>query len=359
MKSVKSLRRVAASLLAAAAVASSFNASAEPSAPSTGYVPFIPIVIPPLFLSELIKPLQASCALPASGNIPWFVSRDIRVTGYDGWSVNSARMRYSANTSGTYQFRLVLRETDRNGNLITKSEMKSINLTAGTPLSVVTFFGNAYVGKAENLSISHEEVSGPGALYMSGAASNCPDTTTSDVDGTAGTASDVAYELRGDSNAATTEVVEYYIIPLNKYFITGRADEKAILDSMPASFSRTAKKFRIASKQTYGNVSEVYRFYAPAPGANTHAFVDQEQHDLIVSIPNTGLVDEGADFGTIKPDAYGACPTWAPVKVYRSFRNSPIISERNHRYTDTLTDYNAMTAAGWTPEGPVFCATWN
>jgi hypothetical protein len=359
MKSVKSFRCVAASLLAAAAISSSFNASAEATPPATGYVPFIPIVIPPLFLSELIKPLQASCAPPASGNTPWFVTRDIRVTGYDGWSVNSARIRYSANTSGTYQFRLVLRETNRNGNLITKSELKSINLTAGTPLSVATFFGNAYVGRAFNLSISHEDVSGPGVLYMSGAGSDCSDTTTSDVDGTPDTVSDIAYELRGDGNHAITDVVEYYVPASNKYFITGRTDEKTLLDSMPGTFQRTTKQFRIASKAAYGNVFDVYRFYAPAPGANSHVFVDKVDRDLINSIPNTGLVDEGADFGTIKPDQFGACPTWAPVKIYRSYRDSPVIGQRNHRYTDNVSDYNTMTANGWTPEGPVFCATYN
>jgi hypothetical protein len=359
MKSVKSFRRVAASLLAAAAVAGTFNVSAEAPVPDTGYVPFIPIIIPPVFLSELIKPLQASCALPASGDVAWFVSRDIRVTNYQGWSANSARIRYSANTSGAYQFRIVLRETDRNGNLITKSALKTINLTAGTPLSVVTFFGNAYVGRASNLSISHEEVSGPGTLYMSGAGSDCANTTTSDTDGTPGTAADIGFELRGDETHAITEVIEYYVPASNKYFITGRADEKALLDSMPGSFQRTTKKFRIASKVVYGNVFDVYRFYAPAPGANSHVFVDKVDRDLINSIPNTGLVDEGADFGTIKPDAFGACPTWAPVKIYRSYRNSPVISQRNHRYTDNVSDYNTMTASGWTPEGPVFCATYN
>jgi hypothetical protein len=362
MKSSHTPRRVAAALLAACIATTSFTstASAEITAPpATGYIPFIIPVIPAIFLSEFVKPVQASCALPASGDVAWFVNRDIRVTDYAGWSVNSARIRYSASVTGTYKFRIVLRETDRNGNLITKSELKSVNLTAGTPLSVLTFFGNAYLGRAFNLSISHEEVTGPGTLYMSGAASNCTKTTTSDTDGTPSTASDIGFELRGDTDHALTEVVEYYIPSSNKYFITGRADEKAMLDSMPGTFQRTTKKFFIAAKAKYGNVSDVYRFYAPLPGANSHVFVDKADRDLINSFPNTGLVDEGPDFGTIKPDQFGACPTWAAVKVYRSFRNSAIVGQRNHRYTDNLSDYNAMTAAGWSPEGPVFCATYN
>jgi hypothetical protein len=193
-------------------------------------------------------------------------------------------------------------------------------------------------------------------MHQSAAA--CADTSTTATNGTVDTVPDIGYELRGDTDHFTNEVIEYYIPALNKYFITGRPAEQALLDSMPASFQRTTKKFTIVAKEKYGNVSDVYRFYAPAPGANTHAFVDKADRDLINSIPNSGLVDEGADFGTIKPDQFGTCPTWAPVKIYRSFRNSPVVNQRNHRYTDNLTDYNAMTAAGWTPEGPVFCATY-
>lgn len=356
MKSVKSFRRVAASLLTACAISGSIG-SASAEAPATSYIPIFP-VFNPVFLAELIKPVQSSCAFSALSSDWWFVTRDIRVTGYQGWSVNSLRVRYSASTTGTYQFRIVVRENDRNGNLITKSELKSVNLTAGTPLSTITFMNNSYVGKAFNLSISHEEVSGPGTLRMHQAAASCGSVSTTEPNGTPGTAPDIGYELRGDTDHAITDVVEYYIPALNKYFITGRPAEQTLLDSMPGNFQRTTKKFRIAAKEKYGNVSDVYRFYAPAPGANTHAFVDKTDRDLINSIPNTGLVDEGADFGTIKPDQFGTCPTWAPVKIYRSFRNSPVVDQRNHRYTDNLSDYNTMTANGWTPEGPVFCATY-
>jgi hypothetical protein len=357
MKSVKSFRCVAASLLAAAAVASSFNVSAESSPPATGFVPIVPIVINPIFFSEFFKPIKASCAFSSGTLDRWYTSRDIRITGYNGWSANSLRVRYSALVSGNYQFRVVIRDTDRNGDIITKSQVKSVNLIAGTPLSVLTFFGNAYIGDTLKLSISHEDVVGPGELYMHAAQAGCSDTGTSEVDGTTGSTPDIGYELRGDSDHAVTTVVEYYVPSSNKYFITGRTDEKALLDSMPGTFQRTTKSFRIASKAQYGNVFDVYRFYAPAPGANSHVFVDKTDRDLINSIPNTGLVDEGPDFGTIKPDQFGSCPSWAPVKVYRSYRNSPVIDQRNHRYTDNVSDYNTMTANGWTPEGPVFCAT--
>jgi Repeat of unknown function (DUF5648) len=358
MKSSNNLRRVAAALLAACVATTSFTSTAsaeEVAAPATGYIPYIPILFP---IFPIIKPMQSSCELSASASpTPWFTTRDIKVTGYMGWSVDSAKIRYEATATGTYTFRLVLRDVDRSGDMITKSEVKTINLTAGVPTNVTTYFGNAYLGKALNFSISHEDKTGPGTLYMAQANVSCPNTTTTAQDGSVdGTVADIGYELRGDSSHSATTVVEYYLPGANKYFITGRDAEKTLLDGMPATFVRTGKTFRVPSKQVYGNVFDVYRFYAPAPGANSHVFVDKADHDLIVSVSGTGLVDEGADYGSIKPDSAGTCPSWAPVKIYRSFHNTAAVGNRNHRYTDNTTDYNAMTSQGWVPEGVVFCA---
>ncbi len=357
MKSSNNLRRVAASLLAACIATTSFTSavSAEEIAPpATGYIPFIPIIFP-IFP---IKPMQSSCEL-RSGNTfsNWFTTRDIKVTSYFGWSVDSAKIRYQATTTGTYTFRLVLRHVDRTGDMITKSEVKTINLTADTPVNATTYFGNAYLGDATSFSISHENVTGPGTLFMVSADAACATTTTTAENGAPdGSTSDIGYELRGDSSHAVTTVVEYYLPGANKYFITGRASEQTTLDGLPTTFVRTGRSFRIPSKQAYGNVFDVYRFYAPAPGPNSHVFVDKADHDLIVSIPNTGLVDEGADYGSIKPDSAGTCPSWAPVRVYRSFHDTASVESRNHRYTRSTSDYNAMTSQGWAPEGVVFCA---
>jgi Repeat of unknown function (DUF5648) len=358
MKSSNTLRRVAAALLAACVATSVFTtASAEEIAPpATGYIPFIPIDFP---IFAVVKPIQSSCALRTTDTFSnWFTTRDIKVTNYYGWSVDNAKIRYSASATGTYKFRLVLRHVDRTGDMITKSEIKTVNLTAGVSANATTYFGNAYLGDATSFSISHEDITGPGILYMASANASCANTSTTASDGTTdATTQDIGYEVRGDSNHAVTEVVEYSVPSVNKYFITGRADEKALLDGLPTIYTRTGRTFRVPSKQTYGNVFDVYRFYSPLPaGANSHVFVDKVDHDWIVSIPNTGLVDEGMDYGSIKPDLAGACPSWAPVKIYRSFHNTPDVGSRNHRYTRSVTDYNSMTSQGWAPEGAVFCA---
>ncbi len=354
MKSAYSVRRVAAALLAACVASTTLVSTASAEAvptPATGYIPLIPIIFP---IYPIIKPVQSTCALrDDSAGTNWFVSRDIRITGYNGWSVDSAAVRYEASVSGNYKFRMVLRHTNRDGDIITKSEVKTIAMTAGVQKNVTTYFGNSYVGNALSLSISHEEVTGPGILYMVNAAGSCTNTTTSDVDGSAGTASDIGFELRGDSSHATNTVVEYFVVSLNKFFVTAYASDQAALDALP-DFQRTGRTFRVPAKSTYGNVTDVYRFFSP--DAVSHVYVDKSGHDIIVANPAFNLNDEGIDFGSVKPDAAGVCPSWAPVKIYRSYNNAPTVNQRNHRYTNNVPDYASMTSIGWLGEGPAFCA---
>jgi hypothetical protein len=301
----------------------------------------------------------ATCDL-STGNdgVDWFVSRDLRVTGYLGWSADAITFRYEANTTGSYKFRIVIREMDRFGDTITRSELKTVALTANIAANITTYFGNVYVGDAVALSISHEEVSGPGVLYFKQSATPaCNKATLTEANGSLpGPTVDIGFVLRGENTYQSAEVIEYNIPASNKYFITSRTDEKAQLDARPTMFVRTGQKFSVPAKKVYGNVFDVYRFYAPAPGAQSHVFVDQQDHTLITSLPNTGLVDEGPDFGSIKPDNAGSCPSWAPKKVYRSYHNTAVVSQRNHRYSTSLATHNAMIAQGWVNEGVVFCA---
>jgi Repeat of unknown function (DUF5648) len=345
-------RLVSGLVCAASAIGIASSATAD-SLP-TGYVPYIPpLIIVPL----LAKPVMASCDLATgAGSGGWLVERDVRITSYQGWSVDNITFRYSANVTGTYKFRIVIRETDRFGDTITRSELKSVALTAGTPANVTTYFGNVYMGKAVDLSFSHEELAGPSSLFfLPTAATSCAHTALTDTRGSLPSSGEIGFTLRGEATHLLTEVIEYNLPASNKYFVTGRADEKATLDAMPTVFVRTGNKFSVPAKKSYGNVFDVYRFFAPAPGAQSHVFVDQQDHDLIASLPNTGLVDEGADFGSIKPDNSGTCPTWAPTKVYRAFHNTAAVGQRNHRYSTNLTTHNAMISQGWTNEGVVFC----
>lgn len=321
--------------------------TAHATEPATGYIPILPPII---IILPILKPVMASCALRTDYGGGYLVSRDILINSYQGWSADSLAVRYHASVAGTYKFRITLRESNTNGDVITISPEQTVNLTAGGSTNHTTYFSNVYVGRATNLAISHDDVAGPGTLYMeSTSAASCTNSAIT------GSSVDVGFVLRGESVHEANEVVEYNLPALNKYFITGRTDEKATLDAMPNVFTRTGHKFVVPSKKNYGNVSDVYRFFAPAPGPQSHAFVDRSDHDLIVSLPNTGLIDEGADFGTVKPDNSGTCPTWAPIKIYRSFHNTAAVGQRNHRYSSTLAVHNAMVAQGWLNEGVVFC----
>ena len=321
--------------------------AAHATEPATAYVPILPPII---IILPFLKPVMASCALRTDHGAGYFVSRDILINSYYGWSADSLAVRYQANVAGTYKFRITLRESNTNGDVITISPVQTITIAAGGSTNHTTYFSNVYVGRATNLAISHDEVTGPGTLYMENtSAATCTNASVS------GSSVDIGFVLRGESIHESDEVVEYRLPASNKYFITGRTAEKATLDANPTIFTRTGNKFVVPSKKNYGNVSDVYRFFAPAPGPQSHAFVDRSDYDLIVSLPNTGLIDEGADFGTVKPDNSGTCPTWAPTKIYRSFHNTAVVGQRNHRYSTTLAVHNAMVAQGWVNEGVVFC----
>jgi hypothetical protein len=349
MKSRFSVRAIAAALMVSGVASTSVVSPANAAMPGEAYVPFLPILYPFLFV---LRPVQHECA-PSAGNVGMFVTRDVHVSNYDGWSIDSAKLRYSASASGEYSYRLVVRHMSRSGDIITKSELKTVNVNVGELKDVTVSFSNSYVGNAQTLSISHEDVSGPGTLYMNRAAGACANTLLTDSDGTGTHSLDVGLELRGDEDHYTNNVVEYFVPAYNKFFITAHVNDQAALDASP-DFIRTGRSFRIPRKQTYGNVIDVYRFFSPE--AISHVYVDKTGHDFIVANPGFNLNNEGIDFGSVKPDIAGKCPSWAPHKIYRSYNSAPIVNQRNHRYTNKLVDYNAMTASGWAPEGPAFCA---
>lgn len=357
MSTRSSISSIAASLLAAC-VATALVAPAAATTPEQSFIPFLPPILLPFPLIE--RPIQQDCDIDPSPASWWYVNRDVRVSNYDGWSLESAKFMYRASVTGTYTFKLTVRETDRSGHMIVQSTEKTLNLTANTPVDGKTFFGNAYVGRATTLSISHTDVVGPSNLFFGKATGSCATSKLTDTDGTidaATTAVDVGFELRGDEDHYTNNVVEYYIVSLQKYFVTAHANDQAALDTLP-DFQRTGRSFRMPKKSAYTNIINVYRFFSPE--AVTHVYVDKSGHDIIVANPAFGLNDEGIDFGSIKPDysivATGVCPTWAPVKINRSFHNTATVNQRNHRYTNNTNDYNDMTANGWAPEGAAFCA---
>ena len=160
---------------------------------------------------------------------------------------------------------------------------------------------------------------------------------------------------------ATTpvDVIEYFIIPLNKYFITGRAAEMAALDAVPAAFRRTGAKFSaVAAAGAPLGTESICRFYLPPSkgGPNTHFYGRPADCELIRGLNNPMFQYEGEDFAVQIPVS-GVCPASAPNIIYRAFNNRVAQNDGNHRYTNTLSRYNEMIAKGFVGEGPVFCSS--
>ncbi len=155
----------------------------------------------------------------------------------------------------------------------------------------------------------------------------------------------------------TRSVIEFSYDNGNRFFITGRADEIAVLDSNPQLFSRTGQRF-VTTEPLYRDqgVSAVCRFYVPpqSSGKSTHFYGSDQECQMVNSV--IGFVYEGFDFATVKP-VNGVCPSASPVAVTRMFNNKAATLEGNHRYTTSAAIKQQMLSRGWVDEGVVFCAS--
>ncbi|MBL8310162.1 MAG: delta-60 repeat domain-containing protein [Burkholderiales bacterium] len=153
-------------------------------------------------------------------------------------------------------------------------------------------------------------------------------------------------------------VVEYYVPALKHYFLTGRRNEQAALDALPASFSRTGMTFAAKSSK-YRDIPEqpVCRMYAsPENGmSNSHFYGIGEDCKALNKL--TGLKYEGYDFSIQRPDSAQACPVGAPHGITRLFNNRASANDGNHRYVVSAATKAKMLAQGWLDEGVVFCSS--
>ncbi len=157
--------------------------------------------------------------------------------------------------------------------------------------------------------------------------------------------------------ASAVTVVEYYNTSLDAYFITGRANEQALLDGA-SGFRRTGMSFQ-ATDATVGSaaLSRICRFYISVanPFTSSH-FYGKEGSDCegirAQNVP--GFSWEGYDFATVKPDATNVCPL-GNEPVFRGFRAGVNGKTSNHRYYMSLAQCEAGAADGYVCEGQTFC----
>lgn len=155
------------------------------------------------------------------------------------------------------------------------------------------------------------------------------------------------------------QVVEFYNINLDNYFITSGASEAAQIDGGSAGpgWIRTGYNFMAG-----GSIS-VCRFYgSQSPGPNSHFYTaDAGECDYLkqlqASTPDTEMRwnYEGIAMNSTIP-TNGTCPP-GTIPVYRAYNNGSTRGvDSNHRITSSLTAIQEVVSRGWSNEGVVMCA---
>lgn len=155
----------------------------------------------------------------------------------------------------------------------------------------------------------------------------------------------------GQSQAATTTVVEYYHAGLNHYFSTADAAEIAFMDSAPG-WARSGQGFSVwptASDAPAGAVPACF-YTAPTINATLRVYsVDQAECDFLSTFDMA--VYRGQPFYAMRPVNGECASTLQPV--YRGFKNANF--DFNFRYTNNLASYQDTADRGWPANGAVMC----
>ena len=155
------------------------------------------------------------------------------------------------------------------------------------------------------------------------------------------------------------EVVEFYAPDSKKYFMTGRPDEVAALDSYPALWARTGQRFYTHRLDApLGDL--MCRFWANDGATVNSHFYSTLPADCTVLRAQPWAKDEGNVMraqvlipvnSLLPPTPPPVCPA-DTVKVIRVFNKKTV----NHRYlTESLLARTSFTL-DWQNEGAVFCA---
>ena len=146
----------------------------------------------------------------------------------------------------------------------------------------------------------------------------------------------------------TVDMIEYFNVTLDHYFITWTADEVANLDAGTTSprWIRTGKSFKAFATAQSGT-SRVCRFYIPPALGNSHFFGRGATECDATRVAHPDFVLEEPDYIQLFVPNGGVCPTGSKP-LYRVFNNLPAT---NHRYTGERAVRDEMVAKGWIAEG--------
>lgn len=154
------------------------------------------------------------------------------------------------------------------------------------------------------------------------------------------------------------EVVEFYSPGSRKYFMTGRPDEVALLDSVPTLWQRTGQRFATHRTDTAIGAAMCRIWANDGTTLNSH-FYSTSDRDCALLRSQSWARDEGVAMRAqeflpqlmIVPPPPPVCPS-DTVKVTRLFNKATI----NHRYVTEGLLSRMLLTQDWANEGPVFCA---
>ncbi len=157
------------------------------------------------------------------------------------------------------------------------------------------------------------------------------------------------------SSLSERTIIEYYAREVDRFFLTGRAEEQALLDALPHAFVRTGMRFSAPDGATArASLVPICRVHASRErgGSNTHYYGRAVDCQILHAF--TRFANEGVDFAVESPIG-GACPASAPRPVWRLFNDRVATNDGNHRYVVTTARRDEMVVRGWKDEGVMFC----
>lgn len=157
---------------------------------------------------------------------------------------------------------------------------------------------------------------------------------------------------------AAVDIVEFHHATLDHYFLTAEGAEIAFIDGggLGSAWSRTGRHLRgwPASMAVNGAADACRFFGTPGLGPDSHFYtVDANECEGVKR--DAFWTYEGIAFHVLPLSSAGACPGGSAV-VQRLYKPAVDVSGIRHRYVTAQTDIDAMRAAGWVLEGPVFCS---
>lgn len=301
--------------------------------------------------SEESFTVYAKGGVPLIVNMAWTDDEGVEQTAAEGVDPTKSRL--------VYEFDMVVRGGSPSADAHPWKPPTMANRTANATQATTWFDGNGDVFK--QILIASPVADGQYTIVIRKKA------------GSPAAARTISFVITGLKETAVdttakTRMVEYLYPSLGYYFLTSRANEIALLDTVPA-FTRTGETISVYVNRAAGT-QPITRFYFNKIALNGtrdghfYTLVDAEVAALTSLNPsNTPApklpVSEGIDSYAYLPVVEGVGGSCAAglTPVYRVFRgNTRFPDDPNHRFTTSTAIYNDFVSKGWDGEGVKFCA---